>query len=132
MQAIVREPALSARLLRIRVRLRVGRGPRDLPLYEECVNVGRKPRCVLGLADDIAAKGIAERPEERFGCIGVEFQVGGSWMRIGPSLSPNPVISPRNRCKGSATLRSRPSCVIVFGIFTANRKGSGTSSAQRW
>ncbi len=109
MQAIVRKSVPSARPLRIRVRLRVGCDPRDLPLYEEFVDVGRKLRCVPGLADDIAAKGIEESPEERFGCIRVEFRLGGSWMRTGLSLSPSPVISPRNRCKGS-----------------------GTSPAQRW
>ena len=73
MQAIVRKSAPSARLFRIRVRLRVGCDPRDLPFYQERVDVGSKPRCMPGLTDDIAAIGIAQSPEERFGCIVVEF-----------------------------------------------------------
>jgi hypothetical protein len=52
-------------------------------------------------------------------------------MRIGPNLCPSLAISPRKRSKGSSTSRSRLSCVMAFGILTAKRKWSGTSSAKR-
>src|SRR4051812_25006458 len=34
---------------------------------------------------------------------GSNFSLGGNWMRTGPSLDPNPAISPRKRCNGTST-----------------------------
>jgi hypothetical protein len=58
-------------------------------------------------------------------------KLGGSWIRTGPSLSPSPPISSKNRARGSSESASRRSWVTVFGAFTAKAKPSGVEAAQR-
>ncbi len=56
---------------------------------------------------------------------------GGSCTSSGPRRLPRPPISSRNCVNGLRARRSRPSCVIERGSFTAKRNDPGVAAAQR-
>jgi hypothetical protein len=84
-----------------------------------------------GLTDDVAVIGIPEKPKKHIRSTEIELQ---AWRKLDENRS-QLVTQPGDFAKkaqqGFPTSRSRPSCVMVFGILTANRKWSRTSSAQR-